>query len=275
MARWSSLKDAKAALLVSVNWRLWLIQFLGNALLFLAFVWWLRIGVGHWWQLFGQFILIIAIGIATLLLHGGTLNYFLSAHQDKDAAKSALLVPAFKKALKHLPAIAVWAMIFFVLRGLIEKLDQYAVSFPGYLRSEFPVWLRRMISEPALDDIYSGLVALLRWVILPGLLLPSALFCADRGFRGFIALRDWGRTIRSFMYWLVLVFASILSVYCIGLIMDWKLDPKTATLAAEKTSLAFRLLFSYLLGIFSWFLVCSMLGRRQQGSSGQPVAQPK
>jgi hypothetical protein len=275
MARWSSLKDAKAALLVSVNWRLWLLQFASNAVLFLAFVWWLHLADAHWWQLLFTVLLMVAIIACALILHGGTLNYFLGAHQEKDAAKGALLVAALKEALKHLAAIAVWAAIFFILRGLIGKLDQYAVSFPGYLRSEFPVWLRRMISEPALDNIYGGLVALLRWVILPGLLLPFALFCADRGFRGLIALRDCGRTIRSFMYWLVLLIASILSVYCIGLIMDWKLDPKTATLSAEKTSLAFRLLFSYLLGIFSWFLVCSMLGRRQLGGAGQPVAQPK
>jgi hypothetical protein len=271
MARWSSFKDA---LLVSVkNWRLWLLQFFGNAVLFAAFIWWLRIPDARWWQLCFQFVLIVAVGIAALVLHGGTLTYFLSAHRDN--TKAAPLVPALRTALKHLPAIAVWAAIFVVLREFVGKLDHYAVSFPGFLRSEFPAWLRRMISEPALDNIYSGFTALLRWVILPGLLLPAALFCADRGFRGLIAVRGWSRTIRSVMYWSVLVIALILGVYSVGLIMGWKLDPKTATLSVEKTSLVFRLLFAYLLGIFSWLLIGSALGRRQLAAPGQTGAQPE
>src|SRR5262249_5126320 len=110
MSLWSSLKDAKAALLVSFkNWRLWLGQFVGNAVLFAAFLWWLQIPEAHWWQLGFQLVLLIAIGVGALLLHGGTLNYFLSAHQQK----GALLAPAFRKALRHVPAIAVWAVIFF------------------------------------------------------------------------------------------------------------------------------------------------------------------
>ena len=268
----SSLKDAKDALLVSMkNWRLWLVQFAGNAVLFAGFLWWLQIPEAHWWQLGFQLVLLIAIGIGALLLHGGTLNYFLSAHQQKEA----LLAPAFRKALRHVPAIAVWAVVFFLLRELIGRLDHYSVSFPGYFRSGFPAWLRRMISEPALDNIYIGFVALLRWIILPGLLLPFALFAADRGVRGLVALGDWGRTIRSLAYWLLLFVASILGVYCIGLIMGWTMDPKTATLPGERASLVFRMLLAYLLGIFAWFLACSMLGRRQLRSAGQSVAQPE
>ena len=269
MSRWTSLKDA---LLVSFkNWRLWLIQFVGNVVFFFAFLWYLQIGDAHWWQLFFQVVLIIAIAIGALVLHGGTLNYFLSAHQDQ--AKAAPVFPAFKKALRHVPAIAVWAVIFFLVRAYVGKLDDYSVSVPGYLRSGFPVWLRRMISEPALDNIYSGFVTLLRWVLLPGLLVPFALFSADKGFRGLIAVGDWGRTIRSLMYWLALLIAWFLGVYCIGLIKEWRLDQKTSTLSGETASLILRSPLAIALGIFAWFLACSMLGRRQL--RGQSVAQPE
>lgn len=266
MARWSSLKDA--LVLAVNNWRLWLLQFLGNAALFLAFVWWLRISEAHWWQLLFSSLLIALIAAAALLLHGGTLNYYVSAHEDK----TAKLPPAFRKALQHLPAIFVWTLIFFLLRWLIGRLDHYDITFPGYLRSEFPAWLRRMISEPRLDSIYSALVSVLRWIVLPGLLLPFALLCADRGFRGWIAFRGWGSTVRSLVYWLVLVAAVLLGVCCVEAIMGWKLDPKTATLQAERASLAFRLLFAYLLGLFSWLLTCSVLGRLR--SAGQSGTQP-
>lgn len=269
MARWSSLQEA---LVLSLkNWRLWLLQLFGNAVIALAFVGWLRLPDAHGWQLFFQFLLILLIVAATLLLHGGTLNYFQSAHADQ----AAPLPPAFRKALRHLGALALWAVIFFALRWLIGLLDKYELSFPGYLRSEFPAWLRRMISEPRLDSIYSGMVLLLRWVALPGLLLPFALFSADKGFRGFIALGDWRSKLRSLGYWIALVVAVILGVCCVEKVMGWRLDPKTATLAAEQTSLAFRLLFAVLLGLFSWLLTCSVLGRKMTRSAGQSVAQPQ
>jgi hypothetical protein len=267
MARWSLLKDG--LVLAVNNWRLWLVHFVGNAAVFLAFVWWLRISDAHWWNLLFSSLLIVAIVAATLLLHGGTLNYFQRAHQDK----TTKLSPAFKTALKHLAAIFVWALVFFLLRYWIERLERYDFTLPGYLRSEFPAWLRRMISESRLDSIYSGLVSILRWVVLPGLLLPFALFSADKGFRGLVAFAAWRRTLRKLIYWVALVMAVILGVWCVQAIMGWKLDPKTSTLGSEKASLVFRLLFAYLLGLFSWLLTCSVLGRTR--SIGQSAAQPQ
>jgi hypothetical protein len=268
MARWSPLKDT--TVLAVTNWRLWLLQLFGNFVIFLAFIWWLRLPDAHWWQVFFGVVLAALTAAAALVLHGGTLDYFHSAHQDR----TTKLPPSLRRAFQHLPALVLWALIFFFLRWLIGKLDQYEVSLPGYLRSEFPAWLRRMISEPALESIYTSLLWLLRWVVLPGLLLPLALSCAGKGFRGFIAFGDWKRALRSLAFWLTLIVAAVLGVYCVEAIMGWRLDPKTATLAAEKTSLAFRLFFAYLLGIFSWLLAGSMLGRKVAGSSGQSGAQP-
>ncbi|HKF20795.1 MAG TPA: hypothetical protein VKE93_04455 [Candidatus Angelobacter sp.] len=260
MARLSSLKDS---LVLGVrNWRLWLVQFLANAAIILAFFGWLQIKEAYWWQLLFSLLLAALLVIAVLVLHGGTLNYFANVHQDR----SAQLLPAFRTAFKHLAALVVWFLVVHFLWHVASHLDEYSTSFPGYLRSEFPAWLRRMISEPALDNTYSFLLSLLLWVVLPGLFLPLGLFAASRGFRGLIAFRDWRRTIANLTYWIVLVMAGVIAVYCTGKIMDWKLDPKTATLAGEKASLVFRLLFAYLLAIFAWLWACSALGRARLSS---------
>jgi hypothetical protein len=267
MARWSSLKSV---LLTPVrSWRLWLLQFLGNVVIFLGFLWWLRTPDAHWWQLLLQVVLVVLIVVAASVLQGGTLNYFKSTQQGSVAQ----LTPAFRSAFRHVAAFFLWAVVFFYLWNLIGRLHDYDTRFPGYLRSEFPAWLRNIVSEPTLDNLYSTFVSFLRWVVLPALLLPFALFTADRGFRGLIAFRDWRGKLRSLGYWLTLVVAAILGVYCVTKIAYWTLDPKTATLAAEKTSLAFRLLFAYLLALFSWLLTCSVLGRAR--SVGEPAAQPK
>lgn len=268
MACWSALNDT--LVLAVTSWRLWLLQFLGNVVIFLLFAWWLRLPDAHWWQLLFGLLLILFGFAAALVLHGGTLDFFQIAHRGKEGT----LAMAFSKALRHLPAIALCAAIFFLLQWLLGKLEQYSILLPGYLRSEFPAWLRRMISEPRLDSIYSGVLWLLRWVVLPGLLLPFALFCADQGFRGLTALRDWWRVQRSLSYWIVLLIAALLGVVATDAIMDWKLDPRTATLQAEEASLFFRLLFAYLLGIFSWLLACSVLGRKTVHTGGESGAQP-
>lgn len=270
MARWSSVQDALVVAITS--WRLWLVQFLGNAILFLMFLWWLRPHEASGWQLFYSSVVILLTGAAFLVLHGATLDYSRSMHE----AKTVRLRDSFRRALRHLPAIIVWAVAFFFMEWLIVQLEDYAVPFPGYLRSEFPAWLRRIISEPRLDSIYAGFFWLFRWVFLPGLLLPFALFSAEKGFRGFAELRKRRRAVMSLVYWIVLLIAALIGVTSTQAIMGWTLDSKTATLDAEETSLFFRLLFAYVLGIFSWLLACSMLGLRATRSSpgaaaGQPV----
>lgn len=237
--------------------RLWLVQFFGNVVLFLVFIWWLNIPPSNGFNVFLNVIVAMFFIVAFLLLHGGTLNYFSDLSENMVVSFGA----AFKKALKHLPAFAISVALFCVLLWLVLKLDNYLYSFPGYLRSEFPAWLRRLISENALDNIYAGFIYVLCWVFLPGLLLPFGLLCADKGFRGVVMLGAWQRTVRNWAYWIVLILAALIGVYCTGKIMGWLLDPRTASLTGEKVWLSFRMFVAYLLALLSWFWVCSMLAR--------------
>jgi hypothetical protein len=263
MARWIAFKEALVLALKS--WRLWLLQLFGNTVIFLGFLWWLHISEAHWWNVLFSFVLIVVLFVSALAVHGGTLRYFQLAHEDK-AAKPW---PAFSSALRHLLALAVCVLVLHVLEHLVSEMGSYEQTFPGYLRSEFPAWLRGMISENRLDRLYTDLVWLLRWMVVPGLLLPFALSAAGRGFRGLIAFGDWRRTVGRIIYWITLLVASLIGVYCVSEIMHWKLNPETATLQGDTTSLIFRFLFVILLGIFAWLLTCSMLGRlRKTGQSG-------
>ena len=235
----------------------WLLQFVGNAIILVSFAGWLNIGEAHWYQLFFTAVLGLILIVATLTLHGGTANYYATVQQEK----TTTLRPAFITALRHLPALLIWAAVFLYVRHLSGKLDDYQYAFPGWLRSEFPAWLRRIISEPAMDNAYECFVGLMRWVIVPGLFLPLGLLCAENGFRGFAKFRPWLRTLLNWAWWTVLVIASLLGVYCVDKLLHWTLNPKTATLGGEKTWLAFRMFVAYLVAIYSWLLVCSMLPR--------------
>ena len=237
---------------------IWLLQFVGNIVLAVIAALWFQIGVGTSWSLLFQLLIAVFVIMGMLLLQSGTLNYF-SNLADNKAVK---LVPTFKNALRHLLAFALWTAIFCMLFYFLEKLGDYQSQFAGYLRSEFPAWLRRHISEPAMDNSYAGFVGFLKWVVLPGLLLPFGLLSATIGFRGLIMFRSWWRAVRNLAYWIVLIVAAIIGVYCTGkIVSQWRLDPKTATLGGEEVFVVFRFLFAYLLALFSWFWVCAMLAR--------------
>ncbi len=232
-------------------------QFFGNAAILVTFGLWLHIPESYWWQLFFQAVIALVLVVAALLLHAGTLNYYADIFENEKAPLAA----AFRKALRHLPAFAVWAVIFYFLFQFADKLDDYQYSFPGYLRSEFPAWLRRLLSENAVDNIYIGSVFVMRWILLPGALLPLGLLCAGLGFKGFVRFRAWGRSLANVAYWIVLVAAALIGVYCFGKILDWRLHPDGPAVAKEEIWLAFRMFVAYLLALFSWFWVCAMLAR--------------
>lgn len=268
MTVWNSLRSTFVSALQ--HQRLWLLQFFGNIVVALLFVLWLRIPDSYWWQLLFQFVVAVAGLVGVLVLHGGTLNYY------SDLAKEGKspLPSAFWRAMKHLPAFVIAVAIFYFVLYFVDKLDDYQYQFPGYLRSEFPAWLRRLVSENAMDNLYLGFVAFLRWTVVPGLLLPLWLLCADIGFRAFGQLRFWGQALRSLSYWIVLILAGLIGVYCTGKLMHWMLDSNGPAVTKEGIWLGFRMLIAYLLALFSWFWVCSMLARARS-RPGPPAAEQK
>lgn len=250
------LNSLRATLISAVRHpRLWIVQLLGNVVIVLTFALWMNIDVATGFTVFLNFFFGLVLIVEVLLLHGGTLNYFT----DADANPAPGMGKAFKSALRHLPALVIFAAIFSCVVWLLGMLDDYQYSFPGYLRSEFPAWLRRHISEPGMDHFYIGFLAFLRWVVIPGLLLPLGLLCAGLGFRGFISFRAWGRILRRFAYWVVLIFAALVGAYLNTKILHWTLNPDTSTLGEQKVWFGFRLLVAYLLALLSWLWVCAML----------------
>ena len=253
----------EAFVLVVRTPRLWAVQFLGNAVILLLYAGWLRLPEAHWWDLLLNLLVLLLAIVGALVLHGGTLNYFPSAHADR----AALLSPNFRQALRHCLAIAIWALVFFFLCFQADRLGDYAYTFPAYLRAELPSWLRKHTTPDGFTSLYSFMVGFIVWVVLPGLLLPGALLAANQGFRGLIRLRAWGRVLRRVSYWVVLVLAVVPAGIAVMLLLDWKMNPDTATLRGEEISLILRLLASYVIALFAWLWVCSMAGRAYQGDA--------
>ncbi len=248
--------------------RLWLLQFFLNPILAGLFAVWLLIPEAKTWQLALNFLLAVVIAATALVLHAGTLNYFSDQFREHPAA----VTTAFGRALRHFAAIAVCAIVLYLVWTIAGGLDRYHETFPTYVRSTLPVSLRQHVSLAVLTGIFDALVFLLQWVAVPGLLLPLALLAADQGFRGFgrEGWKTWKTTIASLHYWVILAVAAFLGVQGSDTIVGWRPASESPSFAKETANLALRLFLAYGLGLFSWMVACSLIGRR--GGSAQSLA---
>ncbi len=238
------------------NFRVWLLQLFGSAIIIAAIAGFLRTGETFFQLVLGLILVIIAV-VGWLTLDGGAFNYYL----DQQRNQTSLIKPPFLRALKHFVPLLVVATIFFLLRYLLEGLDDYHYSLPGYIRSELPAWLRRHISEARIQSFYDLFLFFLRWIVVPMLLLPIASLAADKGLKGFVAFRVWAKMFLSGLFWGVVILASVLGVVIPAALTGWKLDPKTATLTGEKFFLAFRIAIATILILSAWLMVSSTLAR--------------
>jgi hypothetical protein len=253
--------------------RLWLLQLLLNPILAGLFAAWLLIPEAKLWQLASNVVLALVIVAAALMLHAGTLNFFSDQFREQPAA----IKTAFRRALRHFAAIAVCAIVFYLIRTLAGGLAGYRETLPTYVRSTLPASIREHISLGVSTGFFDILVFLLQWVIVPGLLLPLALRAGDQGFRGFVPAgwKTWKTTIASVHYWLILAVAAFLGVYGSNTLLGWRPSSESPTFAGETANLVLRMFLAYGLALLSWMVACSLIGRRAgsaQNAAGDSTA---
>jgi len=248
--------------------RLWLLQFLVNPILAGLFAAWLLIPEARIWQLAFNVLLAVVIVAAALLLHAGTLNYFSDQFREQPAA----IKTAFGRALRHFAAIAACAIVFYLVWTLAGGLAGYQETFPTYVRSMLPASVRGNIPLGVLTVTFDGLVFLVQWVAVPGLLLPLTLRAADQGFRGFgrAGWKAWKITIASLHYWLILAVAALLGVYGSSTLLGWRPSSENPTFAGETANLVLRMFLAYGLALLSWMVACSLIGRRAGSAQNVP-----
>jgi len=239
--------------------RLWLVQFFANPLLAALFAVWLLIPVANKWYVVLNVFVALVIVILAMVLHGGTLNYF----QDRDRDEAAPLKSSFGRALRHVLAIAVCIGVFYLLWRLMDRVDAYSDSLPAYLRSTMPVFLRRHITLAFLQSTYRWIAFVVRWLVIPGLILPFAMATADVGFRGFwrAGFAGWSRAVWCLAYWFLLAAAVAAGVLAAPAIFGWTPNFATSTFRYETVSLVIRAICAYELALWAWLLACYAVTR--------------
>lgn len=240
------------------NGRLLLLHIFANPVLFALFVLWLLIPVASGFHLLLNFMVAVALLGVLLTLHAGTLNYY----SDCQLGGTPFSSP-FRRALRHVLPVAICVVAFCALWLFVGKLQSYQITLGTYLRSTFPVSLRRHVTLPVVEGLFTAAIFVVRWILVPAFVLPLTFQAADRGFRGFGkgGLAAWSKTVRNSSYWIVLLVCALIGVLGSGKLMALTPDFKTSTFDGELVSLIVRLAIAYLLGLFPWLFACSMVGR--------------
>ena len=230
----------------------WLLNVFGGAALILAVYGWLVLPDARAWQVAASGVLAIAVVICGLWLRAGSFAYFRVAEFRDNAA----VWRAFRHALPHIVAFAIWTALLAILEWLLYACLRYAPQFGVWFWQKVPA-LRlgtpRMISHAAV-----WLLVLLM-VLLVGLWLPVASTVSATGLKPGAMARSW-QLLKSGSYWLWFCALVFVGGYLSYKLIWW--IPDLSTLRQQAWSAGLRLGLAYLLIVSAWVAVLLVIGDR-------------
>jgi hypothetical protein len=209
-----------------------LLHFLGNAILLWLAYEWLWTEESSMARLGTMILVAVAIVVATAWLHGSALAHFAADDRSR-------LRPALGTALKHLLPLFVLALFGAVLYWALAEWDSAMEKATGGLKT---------VSDIAL--------LLLRWLILPVLLLPLAGSVATKGFRGFSS-GAW-HAIKRWIYWVEVAALLFVGIWVPIKLIERGETHKPDAFGLQLTSLGARFFVAYLLFVVAWLLLESL-----------------
>lgn len=247
--------------------RVWLIHVITNALLMVAFFYWLRIAEESGVQFALSVVSGLLIIFVTLWLHCATFDYFRV--QGEMLFKRSLL-----RSLARVPAFLVWALIFGFVLWLIGQLWGYDEQIGGWLRHILPRFIRRSVAPRSVISGVAWLLWFLSFFLWPISFLPVGAQVAVGNFRGFLSANAL-RPLRSIRFWILYFVCFMLGAY-VPFRFAWMTPKKASSLNAETWSMVVRLGVGYLLLVTAWLVLCAAIMRASDGEATSAVeSEPK
>ena len=210
-------------------------------LLWLAY-YWLGTGEGSVLTLVWSFLVAAVIVLATVCLQGATFAYF------------AGVKPAVRRLAPLLAVAAAAGAVYFLLSLWAGYSAQPAFRIASYLTLK----LRKPIRPAAVLRVFNVVLWLIRWILIPVLVLPVIAWAAS-GVR---------RAKRSWMYW---IEAPVLLLCAFWIpVKLWGWQPHVSSFWLEVTSFTLRMAVAYLCFIGAWLVLVFLTA-----SGKPPVTQLK
>jgi hypothetical protein len=243
--------------------RWWIaLQFSGIALLIALGLVWTRIPEKNAWQVTLTLLIPLLVAAGFLALQTGYLRSLLrSVVPESDVAQ-----PAVSFALGAL-TILLWIAVGWVVWNCVDLFDQRTYQWASYLNSRFnPDMRARVFTYEHLQKWLDYAAWVLRWVIVPGLLVP---FGATARFG--LRRAPWGRVLRVWINWRW--WPVVLGLALLGQELPQKFfqyDP-SGTVNAQVTRVILKVIAAYLIGVLCWILALAWAAALV---AGPPVEMP-
>jgi hypothetical protein len=216
---------------------LFITHLIGNALLLGIAYYWLGIGESSTPLLALSFVLLLALLIGTLWLHGTSFAFF---RQSGGVHRN--LVPLILLAI-------IAGVLYWGVQNVAAWLTASGQSVASYLTLK----LQRPVPPKTVHDVLQPILWLLTWAVVPMLLLPAFSGIAARGWAGF---RELGGFTPNRLA-VPMLFAASIKIPL--LLINW--TPLQGSFNLEFASLAVRIALAYLLFTGGLLLVALMTSR--------------
>lgn len=221
--------------------RLWVLHFVGNAILLFGVFAWLSIGDANAAQLVGTVIYGISIAFLAIWLYGGTFQYFSATPRET-------LFRAFQRSIRTLLPFAVVVIVAVLVYWLLSVAGGRISDTAATVASWLTLKLRRPVKPVVVARMFLWILRAIEWLGLPLLFVPIASSVAVHGWRGFGG--DRFAAFRRRWYALLcpaLVLAALFAPY---LITHWV--PGVHGMTLQTVSAVVRFAVAYVIFITAW-----------------------
>jgi hypothetical protein len=214
-------------------------QFWGMPLLVLAGIGCTRLPDKYAWQVFLSLLLPALLIAAFLFLQAGTMRRL--SGQEREHA------PLLRGALMLLA----WAVVAWVAWAILDWCDDQIPAWAGYLNSRAPAhWRATRFTFAHLTHWLTLVEWVLRWIVIPGKVIPFALASAVTGWR--LPVSRVLRVLWNWRWWPAVIVLALLGA---ALPKHIFAGLPYGTVHHQVWTVIFKLGATYLLGVISWVLL--------------------
>jgi hypothetical protein len=219
---------------------LWVaLQFGLTLLLILVGLAWTGLPDKHLWQVALTLLVPLLLAISVLELEAGTMR----ALADDDGRRLKLVWGAM--------TLLAWVALFWACWAVLDWCDDRIPLWAGYLNSRASAGSRATVLT--YDHLQKWMMLaewVLRWIIVPGKLLPYAMASAQWGWR--VPWRKIIRLLLNWRWWPAVVLASLVGVALPG---HFFVDLPHGTVMHQVWMVVLKLAVIYVLAVGCWVLL--------------------
>jgi hypothetical protein len=235
--------------------RLIAVHLIGNAALLGLAYYWLGVGESNAANLTLSFALILIALFGAAWLHGTSLAYF----RDPEAGR--LRAIPRNPGGRWLPLVLL-AIVAIVIYCAAEYWNPVSADRINHTASYLTLTFQKPVRPATIESMFNKIWWVVKWIVIPLLLLPIASSVAVHGWRGFT---EFGAKRKSWIYWLAIPILVVLAVWLPFRLMNW--TPVMSSFSMEMTSVVARFGLAYLLFVAGCLLLAFVTSRGNPSAS--------